>query len=207
MGVTPGSFEVSKTYTYLGLQHIFEGIDHLLFVACLLLVAGIGRKLLITITGFTVAHSVTLALATFDIIRLPIPPVEAVIALSIVFLAVEIANQDKEGLTYRYPVTVSVSFGLLHGFGFAAVLNEIGLPGSDVPLALLFFNVGVELGQLLFICVLLVGFYLVKGSCRLFLGSSENLVSLLTRSERLAAYMIGAVASFWLLQRVSGFWG
>ncbi len=203
---TPGSWDVSKTYTILGVQHIFGGIDHLLFVTCLLLVAGTGRKLLVTITGFTLAHSVTLAMATLDILRLPIPPVEAVIALSVVFLATEIARGDKKGLTYRYPVAVSISFGLLHGFGFAAVLNEIGLPQSDLPLALLFFNVGVEVGQLLFIAILIFAFRILTISAkRIPRGSFQSAISI-KRAELLATYAIGAVASFWLLQRVLGFW-
>jgi hydrogenase/urease accessory protein HupE len=202
----PSSLDVSRTYTILGIQHIFEGIDHLLFVACLLIVAGIGRRLLITITGFTLAHSVTLALATLDIIRLPIPPVEAVIALSVVFLATEIARGDKQGLTYKYPVAVSISFGLLHGFGFAAVLNEIGLPLSDLPLALLFFNVGVELGQLMFIALLIAAFKVVslfaKGISK---GRFQSPIST-NQAEIMATYIIGTVASYWLIERVVGFW-
>jgi hydrogenase/urease accessory protein HupE len=202
----PGSFEVTRTYSILGIQHILEGIDHLLFVACLLLVAGMGRKLLITITGFTLAHSVTLALATLDVVRLPVPPVEATIALSIVFLATEIARKDKDGLTYRYPIAVSVSFGLLHGFGFAAVLNQIGLPQSDLPLALLFFNVGVEIGQLLFITALIIVYKLLIQTLITVTKASKSKVITLANSELIAAYAIGVMGSYWMLERISGFW-
>ena len=199
---TPGRFDVSWTYTVLGVQHILEGIDHLLFVACLFIVTGLSRKLIITITGFTLAHSVTLAAATLDIVRLPIPPVEAVIALSIVFLAREIAGHREDSLTYRYPVAVSVSFGLLHGFGFAAVLGEVGLPANDVPLPLLFFNVGVEVGQLLFIAVL-VAMVVVF---RRFTKSWSDHPIARRRTEFVAAYAIGTVAAWWTIERVLGFW-
>ncbi|MCZ6675294.1 MAG: HupE/UreJ family protein [Verrucomicrobia bacterium] len=202
----PGSFEVSQTYTLLGIQHILEGIDHLLFVACLLLVAGMGRRLLITITGFTLAHSITLALATLDVVRVPVPPVEATIALSIVFLATEIARRDKDGLTYRYPVAVSVSFGLLHCFGFAAVLNQIGLPQSDLPLALLFLNVGVEIGQLLFIAALLIVYKLLIQTLMTLTRASIGHVFTLAKLERIAAYVIGTVSSYWMIERIYGFW-
>ncbi len=116
-----------------------------------MVIAGTWRRILITITGFTIAHSITLALSALGLVRVPIPAVEAAIALSIVFLAVEIVRGDKTSLTYRYPIAVSSSFGLLHGFGFAAVLGETGLPQTEIPAALLFFNVGVELGQIAFV--------------------------------------------------------
>jgi hydrogenase/urease accessory protein HupE len=148
-------FAIAWEYTALGIEHIWIGIDHLLFVACLLFIAGTPRRLLITITGFTVAHSITLALSALDLVRIPTPPVEAAIALSVVFMAWEIAKQDTTSLAYRYPVTIAASFGLLHGFGFAAVLRDIGLPQTELPTALLFFNVGVEIGQILFVAVLL----------------------------------------------------
>lgn len=198
----PSRFQVSWTYTVLGVQHILEGIDHLLFVACLFIVAGMSRKLIITITGFTLAHSVTLAAATLDIVRLPVPPVEAVIALSIVFLAREIAGHREDSLTYRYPVAVSLSFGLLHGFGFAAVLNDVGLPAVDVPLALLFFNVGVEIGQLLFIAVLIT----IVVICKRLTASWQDHPVAHRRTEQVAAYAIGTVASWWTIERVLSFW-
>ena len=119
-------YGVATQYTALGVEHIWIGIDHLLFVACLVFIAGKARRLLITITGFTVAHSITLALSALDLVRIPTPPVEAAIALSVVFMAWEIAKGNENSLTYRYPIAVSSSFGLLHGFGFAAVLRDIG---------------------------------------------------------------------------------
>lgn len=196
---------VAGQYTALGVEHIWIGIDHLLFVACLLLIARTARKVLITITGFTVAHSITLALAALDVIRIPTPPVEAAIALSVVFLAWEIVKDDKEQLTYRYPVAVSTSFGLLHGLGFAAVLRDIGLPQTELPTALLFFNIGVEIGQILFVLALLAGFFVIRPLLRRLLttdGDEMHWTSLTTP----AAYIIGGVASYWLIDRISGFW-
>ena len=111
----PGLGQVAWTYFVLGMEHILLGIDHLLFLGCLLLVAGTGRRILITITGFTLAHSMTLILSALDWVRLPVPPVEAAIALSIVFVAVEISKDSRDSLTYRHPIAVSTSFGLLHG--------------------------------------------------------------------------------------------
>ena len=137
----------------LGIEHILSGFDHLLFVLALVLLVHGKRRLLLTVTAFTAAHSLTLAGATLGWVRLPGPPVEASIALSIVFVASEIvhARQGRPGMTARYPWVVAFSFGLLHGFGFAGALAEVGLPQSSIPIALLFFNVGVELGQLLFV--------------------------------------------------------
>ena len=117
---TPQFWGVVKTYLVFGIEHILEGFDHLLFVACLIFIAGTWRRILVTITGFTLAHSVTLTLAGLGLVRLPIPPIEAVIALSIVFLAREIALDRRDTLTWRYPIAVSATFGLLHGFGFAS---------------------------------------------------------------------------------------
>ncbi len=194
---------VAKQYTILGIQHILEGWDHLLFLICLMLVAGIGRKLLITITGFTLAHSITLALSALNVFQLPIPPVEAVIALSVVFLAVEIALQRKDSLTYRYPIAVSSTFGLLHGFGFAAVLSDIGLPQVEIITSLLFFNVGVELGQIIFILgVLLLWLLLSRVISINTLNTYKISNSVLERS---AAYFCGIIASYWMIERVYGF--
>jgi hydrogenase/urease accessory protein HupE len=198
----PTPWDVTRTYTVLGIEHIWKGIDHLLFVACLIFITGAGRKLLYTITGFTVAHSITLALSTLHIVKVPVPPVEAVIALSIVFLAVEIWRGDKASLTYRYPVLVSSSFGFLHGFGFAAVLNQIGLPQQEVPLSLLFFNVGVEIGQLLFIALL----FLIAGIFRAVF-TVEAIRSMAGPCMKFSTFVIGSFASCWLIQRVVSFWG
>ncbi len=200
-------FAVATEYTQLGIEHIWVGIDHLLFVACLLLIAKTSRRLLITITGFTVAHSITLALSALDLVRVPTPPVEAAIALSVVFLAWEIAKGNKESLAYRYPVAVSSSFGLLHGFGFAAVLRDIGLPQTELPTALLFFNVGVEIGQILFVLALLVSFFVFRPALRRLLWSARNHEVHWTSLTAPASYVIGSIASFWMIERISGFWG
>jgi hydrogenase/urease accessory protein HupE len=195
---------VARDYTHLGIQHIWEGVDHLLFVACLIFIARTTRRILITITGFTLAHSLTLALSTLQIVELPIPPVEAAIALSIVFLAVEIARNDQSSWTYRFPITVSTSFGLLHGFGFAAVLREIGLPQTELPAALLFFNIGVEIGQIVFV-LSLVGLFILGRRLLSEFKCSEKMHTTVP-VQTTASYFIGTVASFWLIERVYEFW-
>jgi len=183
---------VIKTYTFLGIEHILIGLDHLLFVACLVLIAKLTRKLFWAITGFTIAHSITLTLSSLGVISLPIAPLEATIALSIVFLAFEIAKCNQTSLTYRYPLVVSSSFGLLHGFGFAAVLAEIGLPSQDFVSALLFFNVGVEIGQLLFISAI-----------ALLMGILQKIKHInLPRLEYFVSYVVGSVAVFWCIERL-----
>lgn len=206
---TPSQFGVAKQYTLLGIAHIWTGIDHLLFVACLMWLARTPRRLLITITGFTLAHSITLILSTLGVLRVPVPPVEAVIALSVVFLAYEIVRDDASSLTFRYPIAVSSAFGLLHGFGFAAVLREIGLPQIALPTALLFFNVGVEIGQLLFVTVMIAA-WLMFGVVNAHATRSK---ALLFRYDKLGApmttvagYLIGCIASYWLIDRMRGFW-
>ena len=199
----PGRLQVAATYTGLGIEHILLGIDHLLFVACLMFVAGSGRRLLITITGFTLAHSVTLAISALELVRLPIPPVEAAIALSILFVAVEFARRRESSITFRYPIAVSTSFGLLHGFGFAAVLREIGLPQNEIPTALLCFNIGVEFGQILFVIALLA---LLHALGRI--GSRAAGRPVLTAMKRIrfpASYLIGSVATYWLIARIDLF--
>lgn len=204
LGSTGNSWRTARTYLELGVEHILEGVDHLLFVLALLLIVGRGpgggRRLLGTITAFTVAHSLTLAAATLGIARAPQQPVEAVIALSILFVAAEIAHgrSGRPGLTARAPWIVAFAFGLLHGFGFAGALAEIGLPPDAVPLALLLFNVGVEVGQLLF-----VGVLLAFGVVGRRLGLSQRLAAL----AGAPAYGIGALAAFWTIERVVGFWG
>jgi len=181
-------------YLMLGIEHILIGLDHLLFIACLIYISCTRTKLLLTITGFTLAHSVTLILAATNIFTVPIPPVEAAIALSIVFLAGEIAKNDKTSLSMRYPVIVASSFGLLHGFGFASVLADIGLPTDEKILALLSFNVGVELGQLLFVGFLFfIAFNIQKLFKRLTLDSIRHFVS----------YFSGILAMFWLFTRLA----
>jgi hydrogenase/urease accessory protein HupE len=196
---------VAGQYTLLGIEHIWIGLDHLLFVTCLLLIARTVRKVLITITGFTVAHSITLFLSALDVIRIPTPPVEAAIALSVVFLAWEIVKNDETQLTFRYPVAVSTSFGLLHGFGFAAVLRDIGLPQTQLPTALLFFNVGVEIGQILFLLALVAAFLVLRPVLQRLLLAPDHEVHWAWITTP-ASYVIGGLASYWLIDRVTGFW-
>jgi len=161
-----------------------------------LIVNGLG-PLLKAVTAFTVAHSITLALATLGVIHLPPAPTEAIIALSILFLAVEIVHKHdgKVGLTERWPWLIAFLFGLFHGLGFAGALSEIGVPQGEVPLALLMFNVGVETGQILFIAVVLGLMAVVR---RVPLRSPAG-------AWRLAPYAIGSVAAFWTIQRVMSF--
>lgn len=197
---SPGAFEVVQTYTVLGIEHILTGFDHLCFVLALVMIVGFNRRLIWTVTAFTVAHSITLALATLGAIHAPHPPVEATIALSIVFVASEIIQQrrGREGLAAKQPWLVAFAFGLLHGLGFAGALAEIGLPEDSIPLALLFFNIGVEIGQLLFIASVLVVTRL------LFLAVTNQIE--LKRAAMVPAYLIGGVASYWTIERVISFW-
>ncbi|QIK95922.1 HupE/UreJ family protein [Sphingomonas sp. HDW15A] len=194
----PSSISIPARYTQLGIEHIWFGFDHLLFVAALFMLVGNRRTLFWTITAFTVAHSITLALVTLDVIAVPVPPVEAFIALSIVFVAFEVVrkNQGYPSLASRKPWVVAFSFGLLHGLGFASALAEIGLPHDNVPLALLFFNVGVEIGQLLFVTALLA----FAAAFARFAKPMQ-----LQRSAIAGAYVIGGLASYWLIDRVTSF--
>jgi hydrogenase/urease accessory protein HupE len=198
---SPGHFEVIKTYTVLGIGHILLGFDHLLFVLALLLIVDGTRRLIATITAFTVAHSITLALATMGVVHVPGPPVEALIALSIVFVAGEIIHvrQGRPSLTQRYPWIVAFTFGLLHGLGFAGALAEVGLPQNSIPLALLFFNVGVEIGQLLFIAAVLI---VIAVGRMLTTGMQVAVPEWLRRAP---PYFIGTLASYWVFERISGF--
>jgi hydrogenase/urease accessory protein HupE len=195
---------VARDYFILGLKHIWSGIDHLLFVVGLLLLARTLRRVATAVTGFTLAHSVTLSLSTLGFVRLPVAPIEAGIALSILFLAREIARPNPESLVRRFPVLVSSSFGLLHGFGFAAALNEVGIPRHEIAPALLFFNTGVEAGQLLFIACVCAVIAVAYGAARL--AGMQPVRWALNRVEVLAAYAIGVPASFWFLQRLQNFW-
>jgi len=177
----------------LGVEHIWTGIDHLLFVAGLIFIAGSLRRTAVTITGFTISHSITLALAALGVVRFPPGAVEAVIALSIVFLAVEIAKGPRDTLTWRRPVFVAASFGLLHGFGFAAVLGQIGLPREGLLAALLAFNLGIEIGQVIFAAMVLA---LLRALARLpVLGNPQ-------RVQRIAAYAVGILACYWMFDRI-----
>jgi hydrogenase/urease accessory protein HupE len=197
---SPTPWAVARTYVALGVEHILLGADHLLFVLGLLLLVAGARPLVATITAFTVAHSVTLAAVSLGFVRVPSAPVEAVIALSVMFVAAEVlrARAGQPGFAARAPWVVALAFGLLHGCGFAGALAEIGLPAGEVPLALFCFNVGVEAGQLLFVL-------LVVGLARALHRWSRGAL----RAEPvrgLVAYGIGAVAAFWVIDRVAGFW-
>jgi hydrogenase/urease accessory protein HupE len=196
------AWDVAASYFALGVEHILTGVDHLLFVLGLMLIVNSGARLVKTVTAFTVAHSITLALATLGIVRVAQAPVEAVIALSIVFVANEIAQRHRRGaavassgFTARWPWLVAFVFGLLHGLGFAGALAEVGLPQVDIPLALLTFNVGVEAGQLSFIAAALV----VMAFARRIRWSSPHWLT------PLPSYAIGTLAMFWVIQRVAMF--
>jgi hydrogenase/urease accessory protein HupE len=201
---TPGASEVAVTYLRLGIEHILFGFDHLLFVLALVILVRDWRRVAITVTAFTVAHSFTLAAATLGFVKIPGPPIEAAIALSIVLVAVEIVNarRGSPSLTTRRPWLVAFCFGLLHGFGFAGALEEVGLPHHAIPVALLFFNFGVEIGQLLFVAAILA-----LGSSLRRIASLRFEPALVRRKvdgiDVAAAYAIGAVAAYWLIERTS----
>lgn len=186
-------WSVAGDYFRLGVEHILLGIDHLLFVLALLLMTRGGWKLVQTITAFTLAHSFTLALAALGLAHVPQAPVEAVIALSIAFVAAEIvrSRQGHDSVAARAPWSIAFAFGLLHGFGFAGALAEIGLPQGQIPQALLFFNLGVEAGQLLFIGAVV--------ALRILVGRGG--AHLPRQVEQLTSYAIGSVAMFWVIER------
>ena len=177
-----------------GIEHILLGADHLLFVFGLLLLVGSPWTLVKTITAFTVAHSVTLAIATLGYAHVPAAPLNATIALSILFVGPEIVRAREGGtsLTLRRPWLVAFAFGLLHGFGFASGLAAVGLPSGDIPLALLMFNVGVEIGQLAFIALILAmqrAFAVLRVQWPAWTGV-------------LPAYVVGSLGALWSIQRI-----
>ncbi len=195
---TPTWLETARTYFLLGVRHILMGVDHLLFLLALLLLIRDGWMLVKTITAFTLAHSITLAAGALGWAEASQAPVEAVVALSIVFTAAEVPRAETQGssLPRASPWIVAFAFGLLHGFGFGGALKEIGLPQSDVPLALLTFNLGVEAGQLLFV-----------GAVLALRASLHRLLALRVPAFRLVtAYCIGMVATSWTIERVAAFW-
>ena len=204
----PTALEVSRVYFVLGVEHILLGIDHLLFVLGLLFLVGNWKQLVGTVTAFTVAHSITLAGATLGWVHAPQAPIEATIALSVMFVAAEILRRSRgrRDLAARAPWLVAFVFGLLHGFGFSGALREVGLPEQDIPLALLFFNVGVEVGQLAFIAVVVLVLSVVTrllrrpGHAERGPWHSEAMIRVPV------AYVIGSIAAFWTVQRVVGFW-
>lgn len=197
----PNHFEVARAYLVLGVEHILSGFDHLLFVLALLILVKGSRRILATVTSFTLAHSLTLVVATLGLVRVAGPPVEATIALSIVFIAAEIIQSRRgiPGLTEKYPWVVAFTFGLLHGFGFASALTNLGLPQKSIPVALLLFNVGVEVGQLLFIAAMFAAAVVARQF------ALRVKVSLPDCAWAVPPYLIGGMAAFWVIQRVVGF--
>jgi hydrogenase/urease accessory protein HupE len=195
IAATRGAWATARDFTKQGIDHILSGPDHLLFVLGLLLIVGTPGTLVKTITAFTVAHSITLAAATLGYVEPPGPPIEAAIAASILFLGPEIlrARQGGTSFTIRYPWIVAFVFGLLHGFGFASAMSAAGLPPTDVPLALVSFNIGVEIGQLAFVALVLS---LARGLRHLGLRWPRPI-------EILPAYMVGGLGAFWMIQRVA----
>jgi hydrogenase/urease accessory protein HupE len=188
---------VSIAYLELGVEHILLGFDHLLFVLALFIIATGFWKVVKTVTAFTAAHSITLALATLGVVHVPSPPVEAAIALSIAFVAVEIVRvrRGRPSFAARAPWLVAFAFGLLHGLGFAGALSEVGLPPGHIPAALLFFNLGVEIGQLIFLAAVAAIAALVR-IARPWRQRWPELVP---------PYAIGAIAMFWVIERVAAF--
>jgi hydrogenase/urease accessory protein HupE len=202
----PGAGEVAATYLRLGVEHILFGFDHLLFVLALVILVRGWRRVAVTVTAFTIAHSITLAAATLGFVNVPGPPVEATIALSIMLVSVEILNarRGKPSLTARLPWLVAFSFGLLHGFGFAGALAEVGLPQHAIPVALLFFNVGVEIGQLIFVAAVLSLVSLFRYAASQLLEPAL-IQRTLDRLDVTVAYAIGILAAYWLVERTTAF--
>jgi hydrogenase/urease accessory protein HupE len=199
LAASTGALALFGSYVLHGIEHILFGFDHLLFVLALILVVPNARVLVGTVTAFTVAHSITLALAVLGVVRVPGPPVEAAIALSVLLLAAELVRvrAGEPSLTSRWPWLVAFAFGLLHGFGFAGALSSVGLPAGDVPLALLAFNVGVELGQLAFIAAVLAALAVAR---RLVPSPALERAAL-----HGASYAIGILAAFWFFERLASF--
>jgi hydrogenase/urease accessory protein HupE len=189
----PSRWRVAATYLRLGRDHILLGVDHLLFVLGLLLIVPDRWMLLKTITSFTLAHSITLAIATLGYASAPIPPLNAAIALSILFLGPEIVRRwrGQTSFTIRHPWVVAFAFGLLHGFGFASGLTTMGLPQPEIPLALLLFNVGVEIGQIVFVVIIV----LLERAFRTLEIRWPRFV------EALPGYAVGSLGAYWTIQR------
>jgi hydrogenase/urease accessory protein HupE len=185
--------ESSREYLVLGFNHILMGIDHLLFVLGLLIIVQGRRMLIKTITAFTVAHSITLAIATLGYASVPGPPLNAAIALSILFLGPEIVRvwRGKTSFTIRHPWVVAFGFGLLHGFGFASGLSTVGMPKAEIPLALLMFNIGVEIGQIVFVVIIL----LIQRALRVLQFQWPRWV------DFAPGYAIGSLGAMWTIQR------
>jgi hydrogenase/urease accessory protein HupE len=191
----PGPWDVVRSYLRLGVEHILTGPDHLLFVVGLVLLAGTLRRVLGTVSAFTLGHSVTLSLAVLGVTAMPVRTIEVAIALSVLALAVELAREPGGAtLMRRHPWAMAFAFGLLHGLGFAGALREAGLPAGEVPLALLAFNGGIELGQVAFVGAVL-------GAGRLLAPALPGW------ARRAPAYVIGTLAAFWCFERAAAWWG
>jgi hydrogenase/urease accessory protein HupE len=190
----PARTQVARTYFVTGVEHILMGYDHLLFVLCLVLLLNGAWRVVATVTAFTVAHSLTLVATTLELISVPRAPVEAVIALSIVFLAVEIVKRDPDRprLSERIPWVIAFLFGLLHGFGFAGALAEIGLPQGEVPTALLAFNLGVEAGQIVIVVIAMAALKLLRMANAAWVRPAQTALS----------YAVGSIAAMWLIERL-----
>lgn len=197
----PSQLAVARTYLVLGIEHILTGVDHLLYVLAMLCLVKGWRRIVATMSAFTLSHSLTLTAAALGFVHVPGPPVEACIALSILFVAREIvlARQGRPGLTGRWPWVVAFAFGLLHGLGFAGALSEVGLPQHAIPVALTLFNVGVEIGQLLFTLSLFGAAFVMR---RL---ANRARLSMPPWGWRVPPYAIGATAAFWVVQRIAAF--
>jgi hydrogenase/urease accessory protein HupE len=191
--------DVARSYVAIGIEHILTGVDHLLFVAGLLLLVHGRRRLIETITAFTVGHSITLSLAALDVLHVPSRLIELLIALSVFLLAAELAREPAHAtsLLRRRPWAMALAFGLLHGLGFASALREVGLPQADVPLALLSFNVGIEIGQLGFVAVLLAAGAALR---TLRIGWPPWAL-------RIPLYAMGSLAAFWCFERAAALLG
>lgn len=191
-----GAGEVLRDYVGLGIEHILLGPDHLLFVLSLVLLVAGWRRLLVTATAFTLAHSITLSLAALGVVHIPVPPIEALIALSILYMAVELVLKARDpARPHARPWLLAFAFGLLHGLGFASALAEIGLPNHEIPIALFGFNLGVELGQIAFILVVLTALAAIRRLSRSFEHAAYWA----------ATYAIGGMASFWVIDRIAAF--
>lgn len=192
-------------YALIGFDHILRGVDHLLFLSVLWLVTGTGWSLIRALAGFTVGHSATLAMATAGIATPAVPLIESLIALSIVVVAAESLNTDRTTLAWRYPTAVSSLFGLLHGFGFAGYLRDVGLPKNDEISALLMFNVGVELGQIVFVGTVVLMGNLITRAAKVFPQAAARLnanTSTLESVRTPVAYASGSIAMFWFVDRL-----
>jgi hydrogenase/urease accessory protein HupE len=194
----PRATQVATTYLRLGVEHILTGWDHLLYILAMLLLVRGWRRVVLTMSAFTLTHSLTLTAAALGWVHVPQRPVEACIALSILFVASEIvrARKGQSGLTERWPWAISFTFGLLHGFGFAGALSEVGLPQKAIPVALLFFNAGVEVGQLIFIASMFAIAMMWRNAARKITLAPP------VWAWRIPPYAIGGVAAFWFIQRI-----